>query len=151
MCNKYFFYFYAVKEFLVINKKHKSMPIKFNVVQRANPQKRDEPAKFYANIVGDGKTTLADLANYAAEMSTVSKADILAVLESTFAKIATDIADGKIVYVGEYFTLQAGGSSTGSEKEKDVSAANVKSVKAVFRPGKMIRDALKLATFKKKS
>jgi len=127
------------------------MSIKFNVVQRANPQKRTEPAKYYANIVGDGKTTLADLANYAAEMSTVSKADILAVLESTFGKIAVDVADGKIVYVGDYFTLQAGGSSIGSDKEKDVSANSIKSIKAVFRPGKLIRNALKLATFQKKA
>lgn len=127
------------------------MSIKFNVIPKKNPQKRDEPAKYYANIVGDGKTTLADLAKYASSMPTVSKADILAVLESTFGKIAEDVADGKIVYVGEYFTLQAGGSSTGEEDEKDLTSANIKSVKAVFRPGKMIKDALKLATFQKKA
>ena len=127
------------------------MSIKFNVVQRANPQKRNDPAKYYANIVGDGKTTLADLAKQAGAISTGSKEDILAVLESTFSKIADDVADGKIVYVGEYFTLQAGGSSTGEENEKDVTASNIKSVKAVFRPGKMIKDALKLASFQKKA
>lgn len=127
------------------------MAIKFNTIQRANPQNRTEPAKYYANIVGDGKTTLADLARHASTMSTVSKADILAVLESTFSKIAEDVADGRIVYVGEYFTLQAGGSSNGEEAERDVTAASIKSVKAVFRPGKMIKDALKLATFQKKA
>ncbi|MFC4687810.1 MAG: DNA-binding protein [Chryseobacterium sp. 36-9] len=126
------------------------MSIKFNTVARKNPRNLDAPAKYYANIVGDGKTTLSDLAKHASTMSTVSKADILAVLESTFEKIAQDIADGKIVYVGEYFTLQAGGSSVGAETEKEVTAANIKSVKAVFRPGKMIKDALKLATFQKK-
>ncbi|MDP9956657.1 HU family DNA-binding protein [Epilithonimonas hungarica] len=127
------------------------MSIKFNVVPRKNPRDLDAPAKYYANIVGDGKTTLNDLARHAGTMSTVSKADILAVLESTFSKIAEDVADGKIVYVGEYFTLQAGGSSTGEDKEKNVTAASIKSVKAVFRPGKMIKDALKLATFQKKA
>ncbi|GGG63985.1 DsbA family protein [Epilithonimonas arachidiradicis] len=127
------------------------MSIKFNVVPRKNPRDLDAPAKYYANIVGDGKTTLSDLAKHASTMSTVSKADILAVLESTFEKIAQDVADGKIVYVGDYFTLQAGGSSMGAETEKEVTAANIKSVKAVFRPGKMIKDALKLATFQKKS
>ena len=126
------------------------MSIKFNTVARKNPRNLDAPAKYYANIVDDGKTTLSDLAKHASTMSTVSKADILAVLESTFEKIAQDIADGKIVYVGEYFTLQAGGSSVGAETEKEVTAANIKSVKAVFRPGKMIKDALKLATFQKK-
>ncbi|MPS64201.1 MAG: DNA-binding protein [Chryseobacterium sp.] len=126
------------------------MPITFNVVPKKNPQQPDNPPKYYANIVGEGKTTLADLAKYAATVSTVSKADILAVLESTFSKIADDVADGKIVYVGEYFTLQAGGSSEGKDTPDEVSASSIKSVKTIFRPGKMIKDALKLATYKKK-
>ncbi|MCX8526231.1 DNA-binding protein [Chryseobacterium formosus] len=126
------------------------MPITFNVVPKKNPQQPNNPPKYYANIVGEGKTTLADLAKNAASVSTVSKADILAVLESTFSKIADDVADGKIVYVGEYFTLQAGGSSEGRDTAEEVNASSIKSLKTVFRPGKMIKDALKLAEFKKK-
>ncbi|OBW40429.1 hypothetical protein AB670_03225 [Chryseobacterium sp. MOF25P] len=128
----------------------KKMPITFNVIQKRNPQDPDAPQKFYADIVGNGETTLADLAKYASTVSTVSKADILAVLESTFSKIADDVADGKIVYVGEYFTLQAGGSSEGKETAEEVNASSIESVKTIFRPGKMIKDALKLATFQKK-
>lgn len=127
------------------------MPITFNVIQKRNPQDPDAPQKFYADIVGNGETTLADLAKYASTVSTVSKADILAVLESTFSKIADDVADGKIVYVGEYFTLQAGGSSEGKETAEEVNASSIESVKTIFRPGKMIKDALKLATFRKKA
>lgn len=126
------------------------MPIKFSPIARKNPRDLDATPKYYAQIVGDGKTTLSDLAKHASTMSTVSKADILAVLESTFSKIAEDVADGKIVYVGEYFTLQASGSSIGEARQTDVTTASIKSVKAVFRPGKMIKDALKLATFQKK-
>ncbi|MFC7348019.1 DNA-binding protein [Chryseobacterium zhengzhouense] len=126
------------------------MPITFNVISRKNIQKPNDPPKYYADIVGNGETTLADLAKYASTVSTVSKADILAVLESTFSKIADDVADGKIVYVGEYFTLQAGGSSEGKETGDEVNASSIKSVRTVFRPGKMIKDALKLATFQKK-
>lgn len=127
------------------------MPIKFNVIPKNNPQKPNDPPKYYASIVGNGSTTLDDLAKHAASMSTVSKADVLAVLESTFSKIAEDVADGKIVYVGEYFTLQAGGSSEGKKKPEEVTAADIKSVRTIFRPGKMIKDALKTASFAKKS
>ncbi|REC43982.1 DNA-binding protein [Chryseobacterium sp. 5_R23647] len=126
------------------------MPITFNVIQKRNPQDPDAPQKFYADIVGNGETTLADLAKYASTISTVSKADILAVLESTFSKIADDVADGKIVYVGEYFTLQAGGSSEGRDTAAEVNSSNIESVRTIFRPGKMIKDALKLSTFQKK-
>ena len=127
------------------------MPITFSAVLRRNPQTPTEPLKYYANIIGEGKTTLSDLAKHAASTSTVSKADILAVLESTFTKIADDVADGRIVYVGEYFTLQAGGSSTGVATAAEVNATTIKSVRTIFRPGKMIKDALKLAEFHKKS
>ncbi|WP_312078224.1 DNA-binding protein [Chryseobacterium sp.] len=127
------------------------MPISFKVVQKRNPQSPNDPQKFYADIVGDGETTLDDLAKYASTVSTVSKADILAVLESTFSKIAEDVGDGKIVYVGDYFTLQAGGSSEGRDTAEEVNASSITSLKTIFRPGKMIKDALKLADFKKKS
>lgn len=126
------------------------MPITFNVIQKRNPQDPDAPQKFYADIVGNGETTLADLAKYASTVSTVSKADILAVLESTFSKIADDVADGKIVYVGEYFTLQAGGSSEGRDTAAEVNSSSIESLRTIFRPGKMIKDALKLSTFQKK-
>lgn len=127
------------------------MPITFNVIPRRNPQSPNDPPKYYANVVGNGVTTLDDLAKYASTVSTVSKADILAVLESTFSKIAEDVGDGKIVYVGEYFTLQAGGSSEGKTTPDEVNASTITAVKTIFRPGKMIKNALKLATFQKKS
>lgn len=126
------------------------MPITFSVIAKINPLKPNDPRKFYANIIGEGKTTLHDLAKYASMTSTVSKADILAVLESTFTKIADDVADGKIVYVGEYFTLQAGGSSEGKDAAEEVTAASIKSLRTIFRPGKMIKDALKVSSFQKK-
>ena len=126
------------------------MPITFTVVPRKNPRKPTDPPKFYAHIVGEGKTTLNDLAKHASSVSTVSKADILAVLDSTFAKIAEDVADGKIVYVGEYFTLQAGGSSEGSTSADQVNSASIKSVRTIFRPGRMIKDALKLSGYQKR-
>jgi len=127
------------------------MPISFKVVQKRNPQSPNDPQKYYADIVGNGETTLDDLAKYAPTVSTVSKADVLAVLESTFSKIAEDVGDGKIVYVGEYFTVQAGGSSEGKDTAAEVNTSSITAVKTIFRPGKMIKDALKLATFQKKS
>lgn len=126
------------------------MPITFNVISRKNPRDLSESPKYYADIVGNGQTTFEDLAKYASTISTVSKADILAVLESTFSKIADDVADGKIVYVGEYFTLQAGGSSKGRETEEEVNAACITSLKTIFRPGKLIKQAMKLAEVRKK-
>jgi predicted histone-like DNA-binding protein len=116
------------------------MAIRFKTIQRKNLQKPDEPAKWYATAVGDGETKLQDLAAYASETSTVSKADILAVLESCFTKVTHDLSEGKIVRVGEYFTLQMSVSSEPSDTEEEVNASKVKKSKINFRPGKMLAE-----------
>ena len=127
------------------------MPITFRPIALKNPNDHSLPSRYYADIIGNGKTNFDDLAQYASAMSTVSKADILAVLEIIFSKIAQDVADGKIVYVGEYFTLQAGGSSESRETPEEVNTSCIKSVRTIFRPGKMIKAALKVASFQKKN
>jgi len=126
------------------------MSIKFNVIQKKNPQDLNAAPKWYASAVGDGETTLKDLADYASETSTVSKADILAVLETVLTKVSKDLSNGKIVKVGEYFTLQMGLSSEGSATEAEVTSSKVKGAKINFRPGKMLADMIKLASFSKK-
>jgi predicted histone-like DNA-binding protein len=126
------------------------MSIKFNVVQKKNPRDLTAATKWYASAVGDGTTSLQDLADYASETSTVSKADILAVLESTLTKVSKDLANGRIVKVGDYFTLQMGVSSDGSDKEDEVTSSKIKSAKINFRPGKMFKNMIKLATYSKK-
>jgi predicted histone-like DNA-binding protein len=127
------------------------MSIKFNVIQKRNPQDTKAPLQWYANAIGDGETTLQELADYAQETSTVSKADILAVLESTLTKISKDLSNGKIVKVGDYFTLQMSLSSEPSKTEAEVNSSKIKSSKILFRPGKMLQDMIKLATFSKKN
>lgn len=125
------------------------MPIKIKAIQRANPQKRQEPAKWYPHAIGDGETNLDDLAHYASSISTVSKGDILAVLESVFDKVSKDLSDGKIVRVGEHFSLQVSVTGIPSDKEEEVSGSKVKSAHILFRPGKALSNMIKLLTFRK--
>lgn len=125
------------------------MAIKIKAVQRKNPQKPTEPAKWYPQAIGDGETNLNDLAAYASAVSTVSKGDILAVLETVLTKVTQDLSEGKIVRVGEHFTLQMGLTGVPSDKEEDVTGIKVKSAHILFRPGKMLASMVKLATFRK--
>lgn len=125
------------------------MSVKIKAVQKKNPQKPTEPAKWYPQAVGDGETNLNDLAQYASSVSTVSKADILAVLETVFDKVSKDLSEGKIVRVGEHMTLQVGVSGVASDKEEEVNSTKVKSAHILFRPGKVLSDMIKLLSFRK--
>lgn len=125
------------------------MSVKIKAVQKKNPQKPTEPAKWYPQAIGDGETNLNDLAQYASSVSTVSKGDILAVLETVFDKVSKDLSEGKIVRVGEHMTLQVGVTGNPSDKEEEVNGTKVKSAHILFRPGKALSDMIKLLTFKK--
>lgn len=125
------------------------MAVKFKAIQRKNPRDLQAQPKWYPQVVGDGETNLDDLAKYASSVSTVSKGDILAVLETIFEKVSQDLAEGKIVRVGEHFTLQAGATGLPSEKEEEVTASKIKSGHILFRPGKVLNNMIKLMTFKK--
>jgi len=71
------------------------------------------------------------------------------VLESTLTKVSKDLSNGKIVKVGEYFTLQMSLSSNPSDTEAEVTSSKIKGAKINFRPGKMFKDMIKLATYSK--
>lgn len=125
------------------------MSVKFKAVQRKNPRNLSAAPKWYPQVVGDGETNLDDLSKYASSVSTVSKGDILAVLETVFTKVSQDLSDGKIVRIGDYFALQAGATGLPADKEEEVTANKIKSGHILFRPGKVLSETIKLMTFKK--
>jgi predicted histone-like DNA-binding protein len=84
------------------------MPIIFNVVQRGNPAKPDAPKKYYPSIQSNGRMSLRELAELAADRSTLSTADIMAAVESFLYIIPEALAEGKVVELGDLVTSGSG-------------------------------------------
>ena len=55
------------------------MAAKYNVVQKGNPSKPNEPKKFYASSKSTGDVSLRALSKEISGTSTVSTADVMAV------------------------------------------------------------------------
>ncbi|MDY3317107.1 HU family DNA-binding protein [Riemerella anatipestifer] len=127
------------------------MPIKFNVVQKANPSKREEK-KWYASAKADGEVSFKALSKEIAQGSTtVSDTDVLAVLNDLIKSLSRHLSDGKIVRLGEFGAFQVSLSSNGEEEESKVTAASIKNSKIVFRPGEDLRNMLATAKYEKYS
>ncbi|MDY3316930.1 HU family DNA-binding protein [Riemerella anatipestifer] len=127
------------------------MPIKYNVIERVNPSKRDEK-KWYANAKADGEITFKALSKEIAQGSTtVSDTDVLAVLNDLIKSLSRHLSDGKIVRLGEFGAFQVSLSSNGEEEESKVTAASIKNSKIVFRPGEDLRNMLATAKYEKYS
>ncbi len=126
------------------------MPVKYRVIQRnSDPRNPSGPKKFYASTVSNGESEIESLITSIEKISTVSGADIRGVIYALVDVITSDMADGKIVRLGELGSLRVSISSSGEDNEKDVSANNIKGAKILFTPGSKLKDMLKLLKYQK--
>jgi predicted histone-like DNA-binding protein len=82
------------------------MAIKYVLAERLNPQKPEEPKKWYALAKSTGDITLRKLGEDIAQRSTVNHADTLAVLESLTQVLTMRLSEGLIVRFGDFGSFQ---------------------------------------------
>ncbi|NVO12285.1 MAG: HU family DNA-binding protein [Bacteroidales bacterium] len=125
------------------------MPVKFNVVAKKNPIKKDLPPKHYATAISNGELTLKQLAKRVSESSSFSEGDLMGILVTILKIIPDALADGKIVRLGDLGSFRVSISSNGSESERKVSANNIRLAKVTFTPGRDLKDAINNFRFEK--
>lgn len=126
------------------------MAIKYKVIERGEPGVTGGGTKkFYASANVTGEKSLAGLTRDIEKISTVSGADIRAVLYALVDTMTGSLAEGQVVRLGELGSLRVSISSEGKEKEKEVTPATIKQARVVFTPGKAIKDMLETVTYEK--
>ncbi len=110
------------------------MTIKIKALARKNPQDITAPPKYYATKVNQGEISLKKLSATIAQMSTVSKTDVYAVLMAFTEIIPPSLEEGKIVRLGDLGSFHISLKSTVSDSAEEVSASNVERLKLMFRP-----------------
>lgn len=125
------------------------MAIKYNIVERGNPGDASAPKKFYASSVATGNVGIEEITNRVEKISTVSGADIRAVLYSLIDVVPDLLGEGSVVEIGDLGRFQVSISSNGEETAEKVSANSIKSAKILFRPGKKFKTMLKTLSYQK--
>lgn len=118
------------------------MTVKFNIVERGNPSNREAPKKFYPSIQSSGRVTSRELAEMAAQRSTLSTMDMMAAIESFLAIIPEQLAKGNIVELGEFGNFWLKTTSEGVETAEEVRASQITSILPRFIPGKQFKHTL---------
>jgi predicted histone-like DNA-binding protein len=125
------------------------MSVKYTVSERGNPLQPQQPKKWYANAKSAGDTTLRALGKEIAARSTVSPADTQAVLVALTEVLVQNLAEGRIVRLGDFGAFQVSVSSEGAETEAKFNASLIKGSKVVFRPGIDIKEMQKNLKYEK--
>ena len=119
------------------------MPIKYQVIEKAQPGVAGGgEKKFYASPNVTGEKTLAGLTRDIEKISTVSGADIRAVLYALVDVMVDSLAEGQVVRLGELGSLRVSISSEGMDTAEEVNASTIKGAKVIFTPGKDIKKML---------
>ena len=79
----------------------------------------------------------------------MSSIDTMAVLEALVKVVPQNIADGKIVRLGDFGSFRLSVSSTGVEKVEDVTVVDITNNRMRFRPGKEVQKVLNNIEYKK--
>ncbi|MGL3001237.1 HU family DNA-binding protein [Flavobacterium sp. RSSB_23] len=127
------------------------MAIKFRIQSRKNPQDLTAPEKYYAASIGNGETDLEALATMISYQSTLTDTDCYAVLKSLEYNIINELNQGRIIKLGSLGNFQVSISSEGKNTPEEVTAADVKKSRILFRPGKKLRQLLKSVNYQKAS
>jgi len=125
------------------------MTVKYNVVERGNPSNPAAPKKFYPSIESSGRKTLRQMAERISQISTVSSADTMAVLEALLTTIPQELASGNIVELGDFGNFWLRGDTEGAETAADVRASSIKGVLPRFNAGKEFKKVLDAIEFEK--
>jgi len=125
------------------------MTVKYNVVQRGNPSNAEAPKKFYPSIESSGRKTLRQMAERISQISTISTADTMAVLEALLTTIPDELAAGNIVELGDFGNFWLRSDSEGADTAEAVRASQINSVLPRFNPGKEFKKVLDAIEFEK--
>ena len=127
------------------------MSVKFNVVERGNPGNREAPKKFYPSIQSSGRVTLRQLSQTVSQMSTISSADTVAVLEALLTVIPQELSRGNIVELGDFGNFWLRTETEGMDNADGVRASHITGLLPRFNAGKQFKKVLETIEFVKTS
>lgn len=125
------------------------MPAKYSLVPRKNPAKKNDPAKYYAQVQTSNVQDFKTLTRAVSDSCTVTSSDSKAVLDAFMNQMLRALASGEIVRLNDLGSFRLSVSSKGTESEKEFKAHMITKARIIFTPCKELKEMLKTLSFEK--
>lgn len=116
------------------------MPLNYSIAMMGNPMNAEDPKKAYAKAQIAEELSLKELSKLVASQTTVSRADVSAVLISTVDNLFNGLRAGKQVDFGELGKFRLQIASIGAETAEKFTANNIIGVNIQFVPGEDLKN-----------
>lgn len=125
--------------------------ITYSVIKKKDPRDANAEASYHACAVSNGTATLRSIAEKISEKCTLTTVDTFAVLEALVSLIPQELAEGRIVQLGEFGSFRVTLRSEGVETADKLTKSAIKDVKVNFRQGSEFRKKMSSLSFEKRA
>lgn len=113
------------------------MAVKYTACRALTGKEKKE--HYYARAQYDGVTSIDDIAQLIEQISAISVGDVLSVLNTLGKIVATELANGRIVDLGDLGRIRLSIRAKGVSKPEEVKVETILATRAVFVPGPALR------------
>ena len=113
------------------------MAVKYAVAKAVSGKDRKDT--YYARAQYDGVTSIDDIAQLIEQISAISVGDVLSVLNTLDKIVATELANGRIVDLGDLGRIRLSIRAKGVPTPEEVKRETILATRAVFVPGPALR------------
>ena len=121
------------------------MPIVLNRIERMNPQTKEK--KWYATVKTVAQVKESAVAKQIADETTLNRKEAEMALAQFEKVLINNLLASRSVQLGDWGSLHLTCNSEAKDKREEVNARTIKSVNIRFKPGKVLREAMKNASF----
>jgi predicted histone-like DNA-binding protein len=118
------------------------MPIQFTVSEKFHPLRKDISRKYYATARSNGELTYPTLLRRISAKTNLSIPIVETVIRELNWLIPDELANGKIVRMGELGSFCLVLKSKGEEVPEKVDKYSIEELRLVFKPGNVIKERL---------
>lgn len=115
------------------------MPVNYSIAMMGNPVKKDDPKKAYAKAQVARGVSIKELSRLVASQTTVSRADVSAVLIATVENMINILRAGNQVELGDLGKFRLQITSNGAESAEKFTASQITGVNIQYIPGEDLK------------
>jgi len=123
------------------------MPILFNRVERANPQDRSAPKKWYPTVRTITRITEKQVAREIADETTLNAKEAEMAIDQLKKVLVRNLSASNSIQLGDWGTFYITCNGNGSDTKEGVTAASISNINVRFAPGKEIKNEMAKASF----
>lgn len=123
--------------------------MKYRLIQKANPLEPEGRRKWYASPVKAGTINNYQLSKGIAAKSSLSRGDVMNVIENMVDEIPRYLTEGYSVNLNNFGTLRLSLSSEGVNDPESFTAGHIKNMRVVFTPSPEFKETLQKMHFEK--